>query len=129
MYGQAGAHPAVESRVLCIGLATLLMALFLSLGPMTIERSYTIYSLAEMRDSSQEVYSAQEMKGRFIDGFIEGANENQKRIDEQVSVGNLEPVDGGYKITSKGKRLIDMMRLVEAVFPVPDKTCIYPNGN
>lgn len=105
------------------------MALFLSLGPMTIERSYTIYSLAEMRDSSQEVYSAQEMKGRFIDGFIEGANENQKRIDEQVSVGNLEPVDGGYKITSKGKRLIDMMRLVEAVFPAPDKTCIYPNGN
>lgn len=119
----------LHSVVMCVGLSTLLMALFLSLGPMTIERSYTIYSLAEMKDSSKEVYSAEEIKDQFINGFVEEANESQKRIDEQVSIGNLEKVDGGYKITEKGKRLIDLMRLVESIFPVPDETCIYPNGH
>ncbi len=119
----------LSSIVMCVGLSTLFMALFLSLGPMTIERSYTIYSLAEMRDSSKEVYSAEEIKDQFINGFVEEANESQKRIDEQVSIGNLEKVDGGYKITEKGKRLIDLMRLVESIFPVPDETCIYPNGH
>lgn len=119
----------LSSAVMCVGLSTLLMAVFLSLGPMPIERSYTIYSLAEMKDSTTEVYSAEEIKDQFINGFVEEANESQKRIDEQVSIGNLEKVDGGYKITEKGKRLIDLMRLVESIFPVPDETCIYPNGH
>ena len=119
----------MSSAVMCVGLSTLLMALFLSLGPMTIERSYTIYSLAEMKDSTTEVYSAEEIKVQFINGFVEEANESQKRIDEQVSIGNLEKVDGGYKITEKGKRLIDLMRFIESIFPVPDETCIYPNGH
>lgn len=119
----------LSSAVMCVGLSTLLMALFLSLGPMTIERSYTIYSLAEMKDSTTEVYSMEKIKDQFINGFVEGANESQKRIDEQVSIGNLEKVDGGYKITEKGRRLIDLMRLVESIFPVPDETCIYPNGH
>lgn len=120
----------MSSVVMCVGLSTLLMALFFSLGPMPIERSYTIYSLAEMTDSDKEVYSAEEIKKQFIEGFVEEANESQKRIDEQVYIGNLEKTDnGGYGITPKGKRLIKLMRLVESIFPVPDETCIYPNGN
>ena len=114
--------------VMCVGLSTLAMALFLALGPMPIERSYTIYSLAEMADSEKDVYSAGEIKTQFIEGFIEEANESQKRIDEQVYIGNLEQTDEGYRITAKGQRLIKLMRLVESIFPVPDKTCIYPNG-
>lgn len=118
----------LSSVVMCVGLSTLLMALFLSLGPMTIERSYTIYSLAEMTDSDKDVYTYEEIKLQFIEGFIEEAGESQKRLDEQVYIGNLEQTDGGYRITAKGQRLIKLMRLVEGVFPVPDKTCIYPNG-
>lgn len=117
----------LSAVIMCIGLSTLFMALFLSLGPMPIERSYTIYSLANMADSAEPVYSFEDIKTQFIDGFIEDANETQKRIDEQVSIGNLEETDGGYRITEKGERLIRLLRFVEAVFPVPDETCIYPN--
>lgn len=120
---------SLSSAVMCVGLSTLFMALFLALGPMTIERSYTIYSLSEMADSEKDVYTAEEIKTQFIEGFIEEANESQKRIDEQVSIGNLEVTGDGYKITKKGKNLILLMRFVEAVFPVPDETCIYPNGH
>ncbi len=118
----------LSSVVLCVGLSTLLMALFLALGPMPIERSYTIFSLADMAEKPETVLTTEEMKAQFVDGFIEQAGETQKRIDEQVYIGNLEETDGGYRITAKGQRLIRLMRLVESIFPVPDETCIYPNG-
>lgn len=124
--GLFGLH--LSSVVMCVGLSTLLMALFLALGPMPIERSYTIFSLADMAEEPETVLTTEEMKAQFIDGFVEEAGETQKRIDEQVYIGNLEAVDGGYRITAKGQRLIKLMRLVESIFPVPDKTCIYPNG-
>ena len=114
--------------VLCIGISTLVMALFFSLGPMPIERSYTIYSLANMADHADTVYSAEDIKTQFIEGYIEGANESQKRIDEQVYIGNLKEVSGGYQITEKGNNFIKLCRMVESVFPVPDKNSIYPNG-
>lgn len=115
-----------STNVLCIGLSTLIMALFFSLGPMTIERSYTIYSLAYMADHAEEIYTAEEIKTQFIEGYIEGAQESQKRIDEQVYIENMEEVSGGYRITQKGRRLIGLFRTIEAVFPVPDRNSIYP---
>ncbi len=114
--------------VLNIGLSTVVMALFFSLGPMTIERSYTIYSLSDMTDHANVVYTAEDIKKQFVEGYIEGANESQKRIDEQVYIGNLKETLGGYQVTEKGKNLIRLFRIVEAVFPVPDKNSIYPNG-
>lgn len=117
----------LSSSVLCVGISALFMALFFSLGPMTIERSYTIFSLADMSETPYMVYSAEEIKERFINRYINEANESQKRIDEQVYIGNMEQVDSGYRITDKGERLIKMMRFVEMIFPVPDESSIYPS--
>ncbi len=117
----------LSEGIMCVGLSALFMAIFFSLGPMTIERSYTIYSLADMADHADIVYSSDDIKSQFIDGYIEGANESQKRLDEQVAIGNLELSEDGYRITEKGQRLVKIFRLVETVFPVPDENSIYPN--
>lgn len=103
------------------------MCLFFSIDPMVIERSYTIFSLADMTDHADTVYSAEDIKTQFIEGYIEGDNESQKRIDEQVSIGNVAKVSGGYQI-KKGKSLVEFFRFIEVIFPVPDKNSIYPNG-
>lgn len=113
--------------VLNIGLSTVVMALFFSLGPMTIERSYTIYSLADMTDHAETIYTAEDIKTQFIEGYIEGAQESQKRIDEQVYIGNMKEVPGGYQVTEKGQLLIRLFRAIEIFFPVPDENSIYPN--
>lgn len=119
----------LSSAVMCIVLSAFFMALFYSLGPMTIERSYTVYSLSDMADHAEIIYSAEDIKIRFIEGYVEGANASKKRIDEQLSIGNLEEVDGGYRITPKGERLIGLFRFIEMIFPVPDESSIYPNGH
>lgn len=116
-----------SAQVMCIGLSTLFMALFFSLGPMPIERSYTIYSLADMSDHPDVTYTAEDIKTQFIEGYIEGANESQKRIDEQVTIGNLEQTSEGYRITDKGRNLVALYRFIEAIFPVPDESSIYPS--
>lgn len=115
-----------SAQVMCIGLSTLFMALFFSLGPMTIERSYTIYSLADMADHSDVTYTAEDIKTQFIEGYIEGANESQKRLDEQVTIGTIEQTPEGYRITDKGRNLVALYRFIETIFPVPDESSIYP---
>ena len=119
---------SLSSLIRCIGLSTLFMALFLSLGPMPIERSYTIFSLADMSENPDMIYTSEEIKEQFIEGYIEDAGESQKRIDEQVYIGNLEEIEDGYRITTKGKQLISLFRFIEYIFPVPDENSIYPNG-
>lgn len=113
---------------LYIGLSTVFMCLFFTLDPMVIERSYTVYSLADTTDHSDTVYSAKDIKTQFIEGYIEKANESQKRIEEQVSIGNLEEVPGGSRITEKGKNLVKLFRFIETIFSVPNENSIYPNG-
>lgn len=119
----------MSSAVICIAFSAAFMALFFSLGPMTIERSYTVYTLADLTDHADKTYTSEEIKDNFIEGFIEGFNESQRRIDEQVSVGNVEEVEGGYRITKKGEGLIRLYRFIEKIYPVPLEHSIYPNGH
>ena len=118
-----------SSMVISIVFSAVFMALFFSLGPMTIERSYTVFTLADLSDNAGKVYTSQEIKDNFEDRFIEEFNESQRRIEEQVSIGNVEEVDGGYQITKKGERLIKLFRFIETIFPVPVEHSIYPNGH
>lgn len=112
------------THIMCIGLAGLFMCFFFTLGPMVIERSYTVYSLAYMADYD-EICSYEEIRDQFITGYVDGGA-TKMRIEEQVSIGNLEQVGDEYKITEKGKSLIKILRFVESIFPVPDTGSIYP---
>lgn len=118
----------LSSIVLCIGISALFMALFFSMGPTTIDRSYTVFMLSDMTDHADIVYTAEEIKDGFVDNYIERFNESKRRIDEQLSIGNLEQVEGGYCITEKGQRLIQLFRFIEFFYPVADESSIYPNG-
>ena len=113
-----------STSVLCIGISSLFMALFFSLGPMVIERSYTVYSLAYLTDYNN-VYSYDEIRDQFVIGYVDNGA-TQKRIDEQVSIGNIEKIGENYRITDKGERLIKLFRLIEKIFPVTDQSSIYP---
>lgn len=108
----------------CIVMSALFVALFFSLGPMVVERSYTVYSLAYMTDNDG-LYSYEDVRNQFVTGYVDkGAT--QKRLNEQVDIGNIEKDGETYRITEKGKRLINLFRFIEKIFPVPDKSSIYP---
>ncbi|MBQ7578652.1 MAG: hypothetical protein IJT21_10355 [Synergistaceae bacterium] len=117
----------LHSSVMTLAISALFTALFFSVGIVSIDRSYTIYYLSYMNDNSEKLYSTQELQQQFIDGYLVKANETQKRISEQLAIGNIEQNSSGkYRITEKGKRLIKFFRTLEFIFPCPDKNSIYP---
>ena len=111
-----------------LAISALFTALFFSIGIVTIDRAYTVYYLSYMTDNAENSYSKQELQQQFIDGYLVKADETQKRISEQLSIGNIEQINssGKYRITEKGKRLIKFFRTLEFIFPCPDKNSIYP---
>lgn len=119
---------AFSESILCIGITSIFVAYFLSMVPTTIDRSYTVYSLSNLADHADQVYSSEEIKTQFIEGYIEEANESQRRIEEQLHIGNLKEVSGGYQISEKGMRMVHLFRFIERIFPVADQNSIYPNG-
>ena len=93
---------------------------------MPIDRSYTIYSLADMEKNSERIFSKSEIEESFINGYIIDMESTKRRIEEQVSLGNIEKVDNGYRITEKGIKLVKMLKLYETIFPVIEKRVLYP---
>ncbi len=112
----------MSSGLLC-GMA---MVLFVTLGPLTIDRSYTIFELADMAENENRVFTAEEVEERFSDIYIHQYGSTARRIEEQLSIGNMVREGEGYRITEKGKRLIGTFRLVEKLYPVEDTRIIYP---
>jgi hypothetical protein len=113
----------ILSSVLLVGMA---MCTFVTLAPLTIDRSYTIFSLADMLENEHTPFTAQEIEERFSEIYIHQYESTRKRIDEQLSLGNIKKHGDGYVITEKGKHLISLFRIVETIYPVEDNRIIYP---
>lgn len=113
----------LSTALICL----LALGFFASTVIMPMDRSYTIYSLADMADNSDRIYSLEEIENDFINVYIKAMKSTDRRISEQVGIGNLAEVDGGYQITEKGQQLIEMYRILDKIYPVDNKTSIYPN--
>jgi hypothetical protein len=107
-------------------ISTLFTALFVTAGLMPMDRSYSIYSVVDMYEHPEMVYSEDDVQAAFINGYIIRNQAAKRRLEEQVSIGNIEETDGGYRIGEKGARLIDLFRLIEKFYPTDEKRTLYP---
>jgi hypothetical protein len=129
--GKKAASGALSPVTFISGLiiSALFCALFITAGPMPMDRSYSIYSVAEMSQHPDQVYSREEIEDAFYKGYILQNGATFRRIQEQLSIGNFEKVgENQYRITDKGRRLIAIMRLVEKFYPVDEKRTLYPGS-
>lgn len=111
-----------SAAVICL----LALGFFSSTVIMPMDRSYTIFTLADMADNDGEVYSMEKVENEFIGVYIQDMQNTERRIAEQVEIGNLIAVDGGYQISEKGARLVNLYRFIDKLYPVDNKTSIYP---
>jgi hypothetical protein len=111
-------------------IGALFTAFFAGLGPQSYDRSYTIYTLANMYENPDTRYTVDDVEAAFIDGFIRKYGQTKRRVEEQQSIGDIEEVEPGkFRITERGGKLIKMMRLVEKFYPADSKSSLYPQGN
>ncbi|MGP1410953.1 MAG: hypothetical protein ACTTKD_03890 [Peptoanaerobacter stomatis] len=78
-----------------------------------------------MEKNSEHIFSESEIEESFVNGYIIDMEATKRRIEEQISLGNIEKVDNGYRITEKGIKLVKMLKLYETVFPVEEKRVLY----
>lgn len=87
-----------------------------TLVPVTVERSVSVFLLAQMDANNTHVYSEDEMGTLLKEDYIDKNGAVQKRCEEQIATGSIKQKDGGYIITAKGQAIVRLFRLVSGLY-------------
>ncbi|MBR4816768.1 MAG: hypothetical protein IKZ73_05795 [Lachnospiraceae bacterium] len=99
---------------------------FFTLIPVTVERSVSVFMLSYMDTYDERTYTEDEISEIFVDKYVNEYGAFEKRFDEQLTTGTIEKnADGSYSITSKGRLIVKLFRLISDVFET-DKRLVDP---
>ena len=86
--------------------------------PVTIDRSLSVHMLANLYNS--EGLSQNEIRNRFIIGYVNDNMMIGRRINEQIASGNVYSSNGVIKLTVRGKTLVNSFRFFASLFNIED---------
>jgi hypothetical protein len=98
---------AVSGAVVAV---SLLLAAFV-LGPVTFDRSISVFILSQFELAGAPL-SRQALQNAFIRTYIDDWDQVGRRLREQEISGNLEPTPQGWKLTPRGRALMEVARAV-----------------
>lgn len=102
---------------------------FLTLVPVTVERSVSVFMLSYMDENSDQTFTQESVGEVFTSKYVEDYGAFEKRFDEQVVTGTIEQnPDGTYSITERGRFIVKMFRTIAEWFDT-DRRLVYPNEN
>jgi hypothetical protein len=102
---------------------------FLTLVPVTVERSVSVFMLSYMDENSDQTFTQESVGEVFTSKYVEDYGAFEKRFDEQVVTGTIEQnPDGTYSITERGKLVVKAFRTIAEWFDT-DRRLVYPNEN
>lgn len=102
---------------------------FLTLIPVTVERSVSVFMLSYMDENSDQTFTEESVGEVFTSKYVEDYGAFEKRFDEQVVTGTIEQnPDGTYSITERGRFIVKAFRTIAEWFDT-DRRLVYPNEN
>ena len=102
---------------------------FLTLIPVTVERSVSVFMLSYMDENSDQTFTEESVGEVFTTKYVEDYGAFEKRFHEQVETGTIvENPDGTYSITDSGRFVVKMFRTIADWFGT-DQRLVYPNEN
>ena len=102
---------------------------FLTLIPVTVERSVSVFMLSYMEENSDQTCTEESVGEVFTTKYVEDYGAFEKRFHEQVETGTIvENPDGTYSITDSGRFVVKMFRTIADWFGT-DQRLVYPNEN
>lgn len=99
---------------------------FISLVIVSLDRSISVLLLSEMADQKDHAFNKKELEKIYTDIYISEYDPINRRINEQLSSGNFEKINDGYKITSRGRNLVVFFRALAKVYPVNNQFLFPP---
>ena len=115
--------------ILMFTLFCCLNMMFLTLVPVTVERSVSVFMLSYMEENSDQTFTEESVSEVFVEKYVDDYGAFEKRFHEQVETGNIvQNPDGSYSITESGKFVVKVFRVVSDWFGT-DQNLVYPNEN
>ena len=102
---------------------------FLTLIPVTVERSVSVFMLSYMEENSDQTFTQESVGEVFTSKYVTDYGAFEKRFNEQIETGTIKQnPDGTYSITESGKFVVNAFRTVAEWFDT-DRRLVYPNEN
>lgn len=109
-----------EVTFLYSSLVSLIVFCFLSTVPLNVDRSFSVWMLNQTATSAED-YSTQNLENLASDFFAPSGAEIKRRINEQISIGNMKRRDGKILLTEKGEFTWRLFRLISDFFGLNKK--------
>jgi hypothetical protein len=84
--------------------------------PVTIDRSVTVFILAQMAARPDRSFTPAEMRGIFTDVYLGRYQQIDRRLEEQEVSGNVARDAAGFRITPQGLAFVRFARVLSATF-------------
>jgi hypothetical protein len=95
--------------------------LFFTHLPVTANRSQSIFILGHLAFNNGQSFTSEELTKNFSDIYVYKYNEVDRRLKEQVQIGNIIKENNKYSISKKGIALKKLYLGVTRLFNIDDK--------
>ncbi len=102
----------------CISL--LISFSFLTTIPLNVDRSFSVWMINYINHNDEKITAIELQRDAYV-FFAPEKGEIQRRIEEQIRLGNMEVNDGKIQLTSSGKRLAKINKLIRQFFALSPK--------
>ncbi|OGK15402.1 hypothetical protein A2690_05090 [Candidatus Roizmanbacteria bacterium RIFCSPHIGHO2_01_FULL_39_12b] len=111
----------IESYFASVATASSICLVFLTVFPVTVDRSITTFLLNTVNNPTisckQGGISKENLKKVFIEDFFKREDAIGRRLNEQEVTGSIVKIkDGCFKITPKGRKLVSFFNLIKQYF-------------
>ncbi len=89
---------------------------FLIVLPVTIDRSVSVFMLAEIEARQASAPDTAQLEDGFVQHYVHDMRQIDRRVHEQALSGNITVSDGKIQLTSRGRRFLDLARLLARLF-------------
>jgi len=84
-------------------------------GPVTVDRSMSMFMLSQIEASDTGV-SSEQLQHAFRDIYVGQWDQIGRRLEEQRISGNVEPTPRGWRLTAQGRDVMTTARLTSKLF-------------
>ncbi|MET0310045.1 MAG: hypothetical protein ABW023_15165 [Sphingomonas sp.] len=105
---------ALETIVAAAALSFAFNLSFLVIFPVTIDRSISVFLLAEIE--AHQGLDTPELQRLFVDRYVRDMAQIDRRVAEQALSGNIAVENGHIRLTDRGRRFLALSRAIGTAF-------------
>ncbi len=107
-------EPATIVAAVAVSLSFNLM--FLIVLPVTIDRSISVFLLAEIEARQASSPNTTQLEKAFVEHYVHDMRQIDRRVHEQALSGNITVNKGKIQLTPRGRRFLDLARVLARLF-------------